>query len=149
QLWSRLTLWWSKRMANPYQVVKPNKGSVFTNIIPPDTQSYDPRLQYGSYMGSNMNSLAVGKGDTSFKVDSNGVWLGSNLFTDAPFSVYIHEVLRAVGAIISGAVQGGTIDIGEDLANGFHVDAEGNMWIGAEKFADAPFSVTKDGDVTM
>lgn len=49
------------------------------------------------------------------------------------------------GLRISGAVSAGTIDIGGADTTSFHVDADGNMWLGAALFANAPFSVTSIG----
>ena len=43
-----------------------------------------------------------------------------------------------------GAITGGSIDIGSG-ANSWHVNAQGDMWIGADTFASAPFRVSKTG----
>ena len=48
-------------------------------------------------------------------------------------------------AIITGDILGGTINIGGEDA--FHVDNDGNMWIGAPELQDANFSVTNQGDL--
>jgi len=47
-----------------------------------------------------------------------------------------------------GAITGATIDIGGADNSSFHVDIDGNMWLGAAAFADAPFSVTNAGVAT-
>jgi len=49
---------------------------------------------------------------------------------------------------ISGALTGGTIDIGGADASSFHVDIDGNMWLGAALLANASFKVTAAGAVT-
>lgn len=48
---------------------------------------------------------------------------------------------------ISGAISGGTIDIGGSDDSSFHVDADGNLWLGAATFniATNPFAVSKAG----
>jgi len=48
---------------------------------------------------------------------------------------------------ISGALTGGTIDIGGADASSFHVDIDGNMWLGAALLANASFKVTAAGAV--
>lgn len=53
------------------------------------------------------------------------------------------------GVFVRGAMQGGTIDIGGADATSFHVDAAGRLWLGAALFADGPFRVDADGDVTV
>lgn len=46
----------------------------------------------------------------------------------------------------TGGIIGGSLDIPDQTSTGsFHVDAQGNMWIGATTFAAAPFSVTSAG----
>jgi hypothetical protein len=53
------------------------------------------------------------------------------------------------GVFVRGSITGGTIDIGGDDASSFHVDAAGNLWVGAALFADAPFRVAASGDVAV
>ncbi len=48
-------------------------------------------------------------------------------------------------ALFKGKIGGGTIDIGDFDTSSFHVDAGGNMWLGAGTFNDATFSVTSGG----
>lgn len=47
-----------------------------------------------------------------------------------------------------GAIAGGNIDIGGADASSFHVDAVGNMWLGAATYAAAPFKVSAAGGLT-
>ena len=49
---------------------------------------------------------------------------------------------------IVGSIAGGTIDIGGDDATSFHVDVDGNMWLGDASFGSAPFTVSNAGAVT-
>jgi hypothetical protein len=50
---------------------------------------------------------------------------------------------------ISGAVTGGTIDIGGSDSSSFHVDSSGNMWLGAGTFANGVFKVSSSGVLTV
>ena len=45
----------------------------------------------------------------------------------------------------TGAISGGTIDIGGADATSFHVDSAGNIWSGASTYAAAPFRVSSGG----
>ena len=50
---------------------------------------------------------------------------------------------------VRGAVAGATIDIGGSDASSFHVDANGNMWLGNATYgASAPFRVSNAGALT-
>lgn len=46
---------------------------------------------------------------------------------------------------VRGRLTGSTIDIGANANAVFKVDADGNMWIGAANYADAPFRVSNTG----
>ncbi len=48
-------------------------------------------------------------------------------------------------AFFTGAISGGTIDIGGSDSSSFHVDASGNIWLGASTYASAPFKVSASG----
>ena len=43
---------------------------------------------------------------------------------------------------------GGALDVGGSDASSFHVDTDGNMWLGAATYASAPFKVSKAGALT-
>jgi len=49
---------------------------------------------------------------------------------------------------VRGAVVGATIDIGGSDSTSFHVDANGNMWLGNASYASAPFKVSSSGALT-
>ena len=38
----------------------------------------------------DFSTLKIGVGDSSFKVDQQGMWLGADQFEDAPFRIYIN-----------------------------------------------------------
>src|SRR3990167_2568311 len=48
-------------------------------------------------------------------------------------------------AEFQGAKLSGSLDVGGSDATSFHVDEDGNMWLGAAAFADAPFNVSNAG----
>lgn len=54
-------------------------------------------------------------------------------------------------ANFAGQVSGGTINIGGNDSTSFHVDAAGNMWLGANNtgFATAPFAVNSTGNLFL
>lgn len=49
--------------------------------------------------------------------------------------------------VFRGALTAATIDIGGSDASSFHVDINGNMWLGAATFATATFSVSNAGSM--
>jgi hypothetical protein len=58
------------------------------------------------------------------------------------------KIDATTGAVsISGAIAAGTIDIGGSDSSSFHVDEDGNMWLGAATYdiATNPFAVSKAG----
>tara|TARA_Y100000592_G_C5447586_1_gene306876 strand:- start:36 stop:1655 length:1620 start_codon:yes stop_codon:yes gene_type:complete len=97
--------------------------------------------------------MAVGPG---LHVDSQGnLHIGSTRETfdsttisEAPFSVTKAGVLNATSGSYSGNITGGSIDIGGSDASSFHVDTDGNMFLGAGTIGSAPFKVSNAGAVT-
>ena len=54
--------------------------------------------------------------------------------------------LEANNGTFRGAISATTIDIGGADATSFHVDIDGNLWLGAATFATAPWRVSNIGD---
>ena len=52
------------------------------------------------------------------------------------------------GDLSGSNISGGTIDIGGSDSTSFHVDTNGNMFLGAATLGSAPFKVTNDGVLT-
>lgn len=50
--------------------------------------------------------------------------------------------------VFRGSISASTIDIGGNDATSFHVDVDGNMWLGASTYAAAPFKVSNAGVLT-
>jgi len=57
--------------------------SVFTDV---QDNPVIPSVADGT-SSSNVNSLEIGKGSKVFRSDQSGIWLGAEVFADAPFSV--------------------------------------------------------------
>jgi len=57
--------------------------------------------------------------------------------------------IEGMDIYISGSIVGGTIDIGGFDSTSFHVDAGGNMWLGASAYniSTNPFAVSSDGTI--
>jgi hypothetical protein len=103
----------------------------------------------------NGGALAVtsidigGANDTSFHVDVDGnMWSGAATYALAPFAVSASGSMAATEGTFSGAITGGTIDIGNTAATSFHVDATGQLWLGAATYDLAPFKVSSTGSLT-
>ncbi len=103
---------------------------------------------YGKDYLSSLSALEIGRGAEGFRADQSGIWLGAQRFADAPFKVDMNGNVTATLAAIIGAISGGTIDIGGADATSFHVDANGNLWLGNALFASAPFKVSNAGAMT-
>jgi hypothetical protein len=99
-------------------------GSVYINA--------DNRWRRNSSDTSSSSEFKVGSSDKYLYFDGTDLTFTGNL--------------SAAGGTFTGALSGGTIDIGGSDATSFHVDIEGNMWLGAGVFADGTFRVTKEGD---
>ena len=54
--------------------------------------------------------------------------------------------ITGASGTFGGNLSGGTIDIGGSDSSSFHVDTDGDMWLGASNYVDAPFRVSSDGD---
>ena len=87
------------------------------------TAIYSGTTGYGTGTGFWMD--ASGR----FSLGTNLTWNGTNTLT------------------ITGAISGGTIDIGGSDATSFHVDSTGKMWSGAALYDDAKFKVSAGGAI--
>jgi hypothetical protein len=119
-----------------------NGGGTFSGALSAASGTFTGALSGGT--------ISIGSGNSIFKADSNGIYLGNATFASAPFRVTPAGVLTATSGTFSGEINGGTINIGGDDTSSFHVDSAGQMWLGAGNsgFADAPFRVTSGGAVT-
>jgi len=124
-------------------------------------------------VGTNTSDSAVIKssnyfsGSAGWKIDSDGTaefesgnFRGDITGASGTFSGDLSAAGGDFSGDISGAsgtftgdlsgsnISGGTIDIGGSDSTSFHVDADGNMWLGAGSYAAAPFKVSNAGDLT-
>jgi len=75
----------------------------------------------------------------------DGVDVGGGSYANATTGWLINGSGRAY---FYDATIAGSIDIGGFDSGSFHVDAEGNLWLGSGTLVNAPFKVLKEGDVT-
>jgi len=73
----------------------------------------------------------------------DGVDVGGGSYADATTGWLINGSGRAY---FFDATIAGSIDIGGFDSGSFHVDSQGNMWLGSGVFATGTFKVTKEGD---
>ena len=75
----------------------------------------------------------------------DGVDVGGGSYANATTGWLINGSGRAY---FYDATIAGSIDIGGFDSGSFHVDSEGNLWLGSGTLVNAPFKVLKEGDVT-
>lgn len=105
----------------------------------------DTRVLVSETLKNLTDPVSVGTDTNLFRYDATGMWLGAADWANAPFRVSMAGALTATSATISGAISASTIDIGGADATSFHVDIDGNMWLGASTFAAATFSASNAG----
>jgi hypothetical protein len=96
-------------------------------------------------------SLAIGSGDTIFKADTNGIYLGNASFASAPFSVTPAGILKATAGTIGGvSIDDDRLYTGdgefEDAATAFYLDTDGQFSLGT-KFVWDGTDLTIDGEI--
>lgn len=108
--------------------------------------------------GTKTLSMAVGSADADnyFAIANNGVTPAYNnantqFIVNAEGKLSLGTSLTWDGSTltVSGAVAGGTIDIGGSDGDSFHVDSTGNMWLGNGSYSSAPFRVSAFGDLDI
>ena len=75
----------------------------------------------------------------------NGVDVGGGSYANATTGWLINGSGRAY---FYDATVAGSIDIGGYDSGSFHVNSDGDLWSGSGTFVNAPFKVSKEGDVT-
>lgn len=113
---------------------------------------------FGSGTSANIQDIGVGvlrSGKTRFTNTETGFILGLDP-SDGYAKFYIGNTtnyLNWTGTVLSLAgsltISGGTIDIGGADATSFHVDVDGNMWLGAATLGSAVASITNAGVATF
>lgn len=119
----------------------------------------------GTFTGAlSGGTISIGSGDSIFKADSNGIYLGNATFASAPFRVTPAGVLTTTSGTIGGWTIGlstltggnatlassGNITLGtsNNVVRLSADDADYRIWVGNATAGDAPFRVTKGGAVT-
>ena len=115
----------------------------------------------GTFSGAlSGGTISIGSGDSIFKADSNGIYLGNATFASAPFRVTpggsfvgqsgtIGGWTMSASSLTGGAAvlnSAGSISIGSGNTI-FKADSNG-IYLGNATFASAPFRVTQDGALT-
>lgn len=115
----------------------------------------------GTFTGAlSGGTISIGSGDSIFKADSNGIYLGNATFANAPFRVTPAGVLTSSSGTIGGWTLGastltggaavlnsaGSISIGSGNSI-FKADSNG-IYLGNATFSAAKFRVTPAGDLT-
>lgn len=135
---------------NPEQVIQANRLEVIPPNIKQEIIQVDqivgpiPSSKLKTFDTGNAGVTSEGSDDTSIRGWAGATFENRNT---APFRYDKLGRVWATSAIISGAILGATIDIGGADATSFHVDIDGNMWLGAAAFADGTFSVTNGGSI--
>jgi hypothetical protein len=115
----------------------------------------------GTFTGAlSGGTISIGSGNSIFKADSNGIYLGNATFASAPFRVTPGGVLTASSGTIGGWTLGSTTLTGGaailDSAGAISIGsgnsifkADGNgIYLGNATFGSAPFRVTPGGVLT-
>lgn len=92
------------------------------------------------------HTITLASGTSVIKSSTfNGVDVGGGSYANATTGWLINGSGRAY---FYDATIAGSIDIGGFDSGSFHVDSEGNLWLGSGTLVNAPFKVLKEGDVT-
>lgn len=102
--------------------------------------SVDSYIQSDNFSTGSQGFRVTSDGNVEF---NNGNFRGDITGASGTFS----GALSAATGTFSGELTGGTINIGGSDSSSFHVDSDGNMWLGAGTYASAPFKVSNVGDV--
>jgi len=113
--------------------------------------------------GTFNNTITVGTNATKINIvgtsattttaiysSGTGYGTGSGFWMDASgrFSLGTNLTWNGTSTLtITGAISGGTIDIGGADTTSFHVDSTGKMWSGAALYDDATFKVSAGGAI--
>jgi hypothetical protein len=97
----------------------------FTNIslIPVEDNSSETN---GSTFLSDLRSLNIGEGSNVFRADKAGIWLGSDKFSTAPFSVSMAGAVTASSIILTGGtIKYGKTSFSDSTHSGYYISNEG------------------------
>lgn len=114
--------------------------------VPVEEFLYNPQAYSGTFDGSTFQG-----GKTKFDNTEVGFIMGVDGGTPKFYIGNTVNYLNWTGTAlnIAGAISASTIDIGGADATSFHVDADGNLWLGAATFASAPAKISNAGAATF
>lgn len=128
------------------QATEPTGGTYADGDLWFDTDDDNKMYRYSSTPSPVWTGFTLGNNALT-NISANKITAGT---IDA--SVITVSNINA-GNIVAGtltgiSIVGVTIDIGGPDTTSFHVDVNGNMWIGGATYAAAPFKISSDGFVT-
>lgn len=92
--------------------------------------------------GTFGGSISIGSGNSIFKADSNGIYLGNATFASAPFRVTPAGALTATGANISGTITSTDASLGGWIVN------SNSIYKGLVSLNSATPEIKMDGTIT-
>ena len=99
------------------------------------------------------NDITIGSGNSVFKADSNGIYLGNSTFASAPFRVTPAGALTASSAVLSGSIKTGEAITAGTGTRTVKVSGSTNTDIilsaGNATPSLAPFKVKSDGSIEI
>lgn len=108
------------------------------------TGTTNPRLiinSSGLYAYNNSGDIVTSISSTTGALFASSASVSGNITANA----LVANATITSPTINGGSINGATLDIGGSDATSFHVDASGNMWLGAATYAAAPFKVSTAG----
>ncbi len=94
-----------------------------------------------------LKELVIGSGDTSFRADTRGIWLGAASFSDAPFKVGMDGVITASAITITGGTINGVVLTG--LGAGSEISIQGWQSDLVFSASDADTVAWGSGNITL
>ena len=133
-------------------------GTIAGQAITVGTNTSDSSIIKSSNYSSGSAGWAIKSDGTieantgNFRGDitgASGTFTGALSAATGSFSGSISGASGTFTGDLSGSnISGGTIDIGGSDSTSFHVDTNGNMWLGSATLGSAPFKVTNAGALT-
>lgn len=111
-------------------------GKTFTLVTDSGTEAV---IKSNNFQSGSDGFRIKSNGDAEF---NNGNFRGDITGASGTFTGSITGASGTFG----GNLSGGTIDIGGSDSSSFHVDSDGDMWLGASSYSSAPFRVSASGD---
>lgn len=113
------------------------------NIIRPEILS-SGELANITFVGKNSFSDTTTGMRAGIDLDGQYRWIIGDGSNSVDWNVTTANTLT-----IKGAVSASTIDIGGSDSTSFHVDIDGNMWLGAATYASSIARISKSGEILM